>query len=455
MDANLRKEWEDATPLQSEWDQAAPIKPQSKPFTPEVEIIDGVPKWGRDHPNLYAGVETLLDLAPMAASAAKTTGIGIPVAGAINAGAKALQRNIAGEGTTAGDVGLDFLKGATVEGGGRALGAVVKGITDLPGVQSTLNGAANRIIRTAGKFGTGGGLTPSEQKAMADTVLKKGYLFNEGSHVNLLDRVKSNSKAVDDIYAAGTAAGDTFLADDVLAKGGFSDLMKRGESVRGVSPNYLSRVSKVMNNFKAGERVVNPEEQYLSPLEAAMLNKRPDFVPEKPYVSAPYTPTDLNVSKRQIYQDLGDAYNNRKVNNADEVGKKTLASAIKKTLDEKYPSAVPFNEDSSALLDLEPYFARAINRISQRDAVGLGEKIALGSLKDPISLSEMSPGKLAKLVAAVWDRPEIKSKVARMIYSQKPKPGSKAIKAAGKVVAPSLRAALEGAMYTEDPLGIR
>lgn len=161
-----------------------------------------------------------------------------------------------------------------------------------------------------------------------------------------------------------------------------------------------------------------------------------------------YTPTALNVSKRQIYQDLGNAYKNGKVNDASEQGSKTLVHAIKTTLDIKYPEAVPHNLDSSDLLQLEPYFARAINRISQRDAVGLGEKISLGSLKDPIGLGDVSPSKLGKLVAAVWDRPEIKSKVARMIYSKAPQVAHGVVKNGGQVAAPALRTALEAEMYT-------
>jgi len=452
MASDLKKEWEDAQPLQSEWDGAAPVKSAPKQFTPPQQVTgvnEGVPQWGRDNPNLYAGVQTGLDLLPMAAGLVGSPLAGLAVAGGINAAGKYAQRKIADQPTDGMDVAKDAALGATVEGGGRTLAGAFRGVTNIPAVRQGLNSAANRIIRSAGKFGTGGGLQPAEQQAMAETVLKKGYLFNPESHGALLDTVKANSSAVDDIYAAGTAAGDTFPADEVLANGDFGKLMNRGEAVRGVAPNYLSQVGKVINNFKKGERVIQPEEQYLNPLEAALMNKKPVFSPAEPTVTAPYTPTDLNVSKRQIYQDLGNAYKNGKINDAGEQGGKTLAHAIKETLDAKYPDAVPLNADSSDLLALEPYFARAINRISQRDAVGLGEKIALGSLKDPVSLSDLSPGKLGKLVAAVWDRPEIKSKVARMIYSQKAAgPAGKAIKAVGKVAAPTLKTALEGEMYT-------
>jgi hypothetical protein len=436
--------------------------PGPKPFNPSPlptgsDVVDGVPKWGRDNPNTYAGVMTALDLLPMVAAGFKTTGIGIPVAGAINAGAKALQRNIADQSTTGADVALDFAKGAAIEGGGRAVSGAVKAVTNIPAVRETGNRVANWLTRSAGKFGTGGGLTPTEQKAMAETVLNKGYKFNEGSWQDMLNTIKGNTGKVDDIYAAGTQAGDTFTAPEVLANGDFGRLLNRGENVRGVysghhGGSYTDEVNSVLNRFRQGAAG-----EPAKTIESAVLGAdgRPAMTTTIPAVPTPYTPTALNVAKRQLYQDIGTSYKNRAVNAPSEAAQKTLAGAIKDTLDTKYPNAVPFNLDSSELLQLEPYFARAINRISQRDVVGLGEKIALGSLKDPISLADVSPSTLGKLVAAVWDRPEIKSRVAQMMYSRNPGTSKAGVKIAGQMTGPALRTALEAAMYTSDPLGIR
>jgi hypothetical protein len=325
-------------------------------------------------------------------------------------------------------------------------------------MREKINNGANRIIRSAGKFGTGAGLTPTEQKAMAETVLNKGYKFNENSWQDLLNTIKSNSGKVDDIYSAATEAGDTLTAPEVLAQGDFASLLKRGKDVRGVAPDYTGRVNNVVDTFKKGA-AGEPEKT----IESAILgyDGKPATTTTIPAEPTPYNPTELNVAKRQIYQDMGNAYKNHAVNDATETAQKTMASAIKKTLDERYPGAVPYNMDSHELLQLEPYFARAINRISQRDAVGLGEKIALGSLKDPGSLADITPGKLGQMIAVVWDRPEIKSRVAQMMYKAHTGKNlpigqwQKGLKYMGQVAAPAIRTALEAEMYTSDPLGIR
>lgn len=434
-----------------------PKKERPQPFNAS-ETVDGVPAWGRNNPNAYAGVMTALDLLPMIASPIKSTWIGIPLAGAVNAGAKYTQRQIADQPTTGADVGMDFLKGAAIEGGGRAIGATVKGVTNLPWVRDKLNGAATWLTKSAGKFGTGGGLTPAEQREMAETVLNKGYNFNESSWQKMLNTIKGNTAKVDDIYAAGTQAGDTFTAPAVTSQADFGRLLNRGENVRGVAPDYTGRVRDVLQTFKAGA-AGTPEKTVESTILG--LDGRPAMTTTIPAMPKPYTPTELNVAKRQLYQDIGTSYKNNAVNDATESAQKTLASAIKETLDAKYPGAVPLNMDSSELLQLEPYFARAINRISQRDVVGLGEKIALGSLKDPVGLADVTPGTIGKLVAAVWDRPEIKSRVAQMLYKAntgQTLPQSqwkKGVKYMGEVAAPAMRAAFESSMLTADPLGIR
>ncbi|KAB0668937.1 hypothetical protein F6V30_13955 [Oryzomonas sagensis] len=431
--------------------EAPKVKPQ--PYNAN-ETVDGVPKWGRDNPNLYAGAMTALDLLPMAASPLKATGLGMGVAGGLNAGAKYLQRKIADEPTTGGDVAGDFLKGATIEGGGRAVGGLLKAVTDIAPVKNALGGAANWLTRSAGKFGTGGGLTPTEQKAMADTVLKKGYNFDESNWQKMLDTIKGNTSKVDDIYAGGTRAGDTFPAQDVLARGDFGRLLNRGENVRGVAPDYTGRVHSVLGKFKQGA-AGEPEKT----IESAILgvDGRPASTTTIPAVPKPYTPTELNVAKRQLYQDISNSYKNHSINDATESAQKTLASAIKQTLDEKYPGAIPYNMDSSELLALEPYFARAINRISQRDIVGLGEKAMLAPIKSSV---DSAPGAVGKMVAAVWDRPEIKSRVAQLLFKASQQgtkgPTRQALKKIGKVAAPAARAAFESALLTtNDPLGIR
>lgn len=442
-----------------DWQEVTNKKP-----TFEGGTENGVPVWGQKNPNLYAATMTGLDLLPMIASPFKTAGIGVPVAGALNAAGQTAKRMISGEPTTGGDLAKDALVGMAGEGGGRFIGKTISKLTDIPAIRAMGNKFSTKLMNSAGKFGTGSGLTPAEKDAMATTMLERGYLFNPESHDALMQTVKGNTGAVDSILGAATRRGDTISADEVLSRGDFPKWEQRGESVRGVDPGYSSKIAKTINTFRKGEGVVNPQVIEPSPLDKAILNVPDRFSPPEPIKTTPYTPTDINVAKRQLYQNIGNAYKNGKVNDALETGGKELASAMKNTLEAKYPEIAKYNLDSSELLALEPYFARAVNRISQRDIVGLGEKVALGSLKDPVSFADMQPSQIGKLIAAVWDRPEIKSRVARMIYQKatgRNLPTSqwkKGLKYLGEVTAPSARAAFESELLTSglnDPLGIR
>ena len=389
--------------------------------------INGVPKWGRKHPNIYAGAMTALDMAPTLAAFTANPVTGIPLAGAINTGAKSVQRMITGEDQDAGTSVMDFAKGATVEGIGRGAGAVIQGVSNIPAVRAKGNAVANWIMRSAGKFGTGGGLKPAEQKAMAKTILEKGYLFNDSSYDDLISNVVKNKEAVDSIYDVATKKGDIIPATDPMSNSSLASLLERGQNVRGVDPGYTGNVQRTIN----------------------------DFVKE-----GPYSPTSLSVSKRQLDQNTRNARSNMQVNDATESSQKALADGIRQTLHTKYPESAPYDLDSSQMLDLEPYFARAINRISQRDMIGLGEKVMLGGMKG--NLEEVTPGTVGKLLAFVWDRPEVKSRVAKMMYEKATgrnlpiSQWKKGLNYLGQAVnSAPVRGAFDAAVLSSDPLGIR
>lgn len=417
---------------------------------------DGVPEWGRKHPNLYAGVETALDLAPMAAGLFKSTGVGIPVAAGINAGAKYAQRKIAGQDTTTADVLGDLAKGATVEGGGRLVSGALKAATDIPGAKQALQNTGRKLYQSAMKFSTSPKvLTPAERAAITETGLKYNFQPNDASYLRLKGMVDSNTDEVNKIINAGAAEGDTIPARDVLEGTGIEDLLRRGRAVRGVTPGYEGSVKKVAGTFKEGE-VGTPEQT----IESTILG--PDgkpaitrVIPEEP---RPYTPTDLNTSKRQLYQELEDAYNKSTLSKPSVQVKKQLARGLKETLETMYPEVKKLNENSAELLALSDHLARSMGRVGNRDVIGLGDKIVL----DMVTGRMASPTTAAMGIMTLLDRPQLKARLAQLLYKANTGKSlpigqwQKGLKYFGQVAAPAARAAFEGELYTaDDPLGIR
>lgn len=413
----------------AELEAIAGTTPKAAPADPNG-IVDGVPKWGRDNPNLYAGAMTALDLIPAAASFAKSTGVGIPVAGAINAAAKAGQRAISGEEQSFGASLGDFAKGATIEGAGRAVGAVAQKTLDIPAVKQKLADIGEGLYASAMKFSTAPNvLSPVERKAIVQTGLRDGYMPDEASYLRLQGNVKANTKAVDDIISQGTANGDTIRTVDIPRKGELADLIQYGNQVKGVAPGYKAEVGGQISDLLAAGKTM--------------------------------TPDAVNASKRQLYKELEDAYRQGTLSNPTVQSRKQLASGMKTVLEEMYPEIGALNASSKELLDLSDHLARSVGRVGNRDVVGLGDKIVMDTIASIPKGNASAPATLWGAVVATIDRPIIKAKLAQILYKANTgknlplsqwKKGAQYIgKAANSAPA---RAAMEGYMLG-DPLGIR
>lgn len=114
------------------FDQAATVKKERPVGYDASQTIDGVPAWGRAHPNVYAGVQTGLDLLPMTAAFAGGPVAGMATAGMLNMARGAAQRGIAGEDSGAMDYAKDAGYGVATEGLGRARAGLLWGYDKHP-----------------------------------------------------------------------------------------------------------------------------------------------------------------------------------------------------------------------------------------------------------------------------------------------------------------------------------
>lgn len=452
-------------PLPEGYEVEKPMLPEgyqleAAPTGKKSDIIGGVPKWGRDNPNVYAGAMTALDLAPALASFAKGTGVGMPVAGAVNAAGKAAQRSISGEEQSMGASLADFAKGATVEGIGRLAGAAIQGATNIPAIKNGTDALAKKLYQSAMKFSTSPKvLTAADRASITETGLKNNFMPKDADYLRLGDMVNSNTSKVNGIIDAGTMAGDTIPAKDVLNLANFQKLYGRGDSVRGVTPGYMGSVSAVERNLLKGE-IPTPAKT----IESAILDSNGNpYATQVPAVEHPYTPTDINTSKRQLYKELEDAYAKNTLSKPSVQAKKQLASGLKKVLEEQYPEVKSINASSKELLDLSDHLARSIGRVQNRDIIGLGDKVVM-NMVGSIPSESLTAKSTVGFIASMLDRPMAKAKLAQILYKANTgrnlplSQWQKGVQYIGKTAnSAPIRGAFDAALLTvgNDPLGIR
>ena len=342
---------------------------------------DYVPKWGQDNPNVYAAVMSGLDALPIAASAVPKLGWGIPIAGALNVAGQQGKRTIQGEGTDGFTVLKDLIKGMGVEGAGRGLVGILKyGLNSLP----------NTLTRSAAKMSTG--LTPAEQKAMADTLLKYGTTFDEQGGRGLESILERNLITKNALIDAADKSGVVFKNADIINTvtdplatdtGSLAKLLAYGNKVDASVPNYSADVINTVKQFAKGGDM---------------------------------TPSTLVANQRAKGDLLKKAWGENTVNDAVTQTDKQLYANIGKIINDNIDGIAPLNANSKEVLDVLPYLNKSANRIGNRDVIGLRETLGLSDSLMPSQFAENPTTATGKLFAYLMDRPQIKSAIARNIY---------------------------------------
>jgi len=89
---------------------------------------------------------------------------------------------------------------------------------------------------------------------------------------------------------------------------------------------------------------------------------------------------------------------------------KALARGLKEEIAKQFPEINNLNASESRLLDLQPVLERAVNRISNHQAIGIGTPIA-GEAAAALTGST-SVGRVAMVLKGVLDNPNVKSRLA-------------------------------------------
>lgn len=211
------------------------------------------------------------------------------------------------------------------------------------------------------------------------------------------------------------------------------------DDTKSISPNAVAkRVNQIVPKFK---NQVNPVEdlralgaakkeflqQNSTPVRAAVPET---YTPNPSYPDAPgtWTSAQAGVPAREIpipgtkaqamktgtYRQLNDrSYGELK--SASIEAQKALARGLKEELVAAFPEIAQLNAAESKLLSLEPIVERAVNRIANKDQIGIGTPIAVGGAKAATGSSGAAAA--AGIMKSILDSPAFKSRAALAFHS--------------------------------------
>jgi hypothetical protein len=135
----------------------------------------------------------------------------------------------------------------------------------------------------------------------------------------------------------------------------------------------------------------------------------PPPVPIGPQAPAPpMGAADAQAMKQGTYRVLAGKYGEQ--GSASVEAQKALARGLKEEIATQFPEISNLNAAESKLLDLQPLLERAVNRISNHQAVGIGTPIASTAVATATGSGGL--GAVAGILKGVLDNPYIKSRLA-------------------------------------------
>ena len=135
----------------------------------------------------------------------------------------------------------------------------------------------------------------------------------------------------------------------------------------------------------------------------------PSQLTSTPQISVPpMGAADAQAMKQGTYRVLAGKYGEQ--GSATVEAQKALALGLKEEIAAQFPEVSDFNAAESKLLNLQPVLERAVNRISNHQIIGIGTPVA-GAAATAVTGST-GIGKVAMVMKAVLDNPQVKSRLA-------------------------------------------
>lgn len=228
---------------------------------------------------------------------------------------------------------------------------------------------------------------------------------------------------------AGTRAQvvDTALKNSIpVSKGGLAKLQDQIETLnqaikqeidndptRPIDPNKVAtraddartKFSQQVNKGKDLKAIEESRQQFLE--EQGQPQLAPGVAgPASP--APPMNAADAQAMKQGTYRVLKGKFGEQ--GSASVEAQKALARGLKEEIATAFPEIAKMNASESRLLELQPLLERAVNRISNHQAVGIGTPAAGAAMKAASGSGVASSA--AMVMKAVLDNPGIKSRLA-------------------------------------------
>jgi hypothetical protein len=133
--------------------------------------------------------------------------------------------------------------------------------------------------------------------------------------------------------------------------------------------------------------------------------------------------SDAQAMKQGTYRVLAGKYGEQ--GSASVEAQKALARGLKEEIATQFPEIGNLNAQESQLLDLQPVLERAVNRITNQQAIGIGAPIAGTAVK--AATGSTGAGAVAMMMKSVLDNPAVKSRLAIAVSKASNIPPAQAI----------------------------
>lgn len=292
---------------------------------------------------------------------------------------------------------------------GNAIGQAGTGAIIGEGAGAAANAGAPKIIPVAGKIALLGktpegayesALKPSTTLSAADraavvkTGLDQGIPVSKGGLEKLTDRIDTLNQAIKDE-----------IAQDPNRPIDPNSVASRADTAK-------AKFAKQVNAGGDLTAIDASKRQFLS--EQGAVNGNP---------APPMNAIDAQEMKQGTYRVLSGKFGEQ--GSASVEAQKALARGLKEEIATQFPEIGKLNDDESRLLNLQPVLERAVNRISNHQAIGIGTPVAGAAAKAVTGSGGV--GVVASVLKGVLDNPGVKSRLAIAISKSSKIPIAQAI----------------------------
>lgn len=239
-------------------------------------------------------------------------------------------------------------------------------------------GLANSLMQSSMKFGTT--FSPEQRRAMSNTLLEQGIVPTEKGYSKLVDRQASLGQDIERMISEATATGQKVPLTRVLR--GLGEVRQKLSGPTLSSADNLAEVNNIVRKY-----VTEMLDRGITELSAA----------------------DLQKLKTDAYKQIEWDIRKPAPTDAAEETYKSIAREARKGIEQQVPGVKQANAQWGAMQEVKTPLARSVNRIANRDMIGIGAPIKVGAG----AASGGIPGAIAGAVAGIADAPVPKAHLAR------------------------------------------